>query len=562
MPASVALSHVAASYGARTLFSGLDLELTPGDVVAVVGPNGAGKTTLMRMISGQSALTDGSIRPAPPDAVVGYLPQSVPDGGESLLAYARRRTGVAAADIELELAAESLSQGAPGSDDRYAQALARWLALGAADLEERLPAVCARAGLNVDPGRPLGTLSGGQAARAALVTVLLSQYDVLLLDEPSNNLDIAGLDLIEEFITSQQAPVMIASHDRRLLDLVATSVLELDMKQQRVGHYTGNYSDYAALRQLDRRHVHKAYEQYARTRDELEAQARRRAQWAVKGSRAAAQSDEPDKHIKHRKGQRADAQAGRAARTRKAVDRLHPVAQPRKEWELRYSIAEAAVPSHLVLGLNGAVATKGEFRLGPFDVEIERGDRIALIGANGSGKTTLIDALTGDAPLVSGRRTVGAKVSFGRIDQERSLLSGSRLLADVVIDRLAAGDGPADKSVLQPAGARTLLAKFGLGAQHVGRPCNSLSLGERTRALLAVLQARAVNFLVLDEPTNHLDVEAIEQLELALAAFDGTLLVVSHDRTLLEGIGITRWWQMEQYPQYRNTASGQRNLTS
>jgi ATPase subunit of ABC transporter with duplicated ATPase domains len=562
MPASVALSHVGASYGARTLFSNLDLDLTPGDVVAVVGPNGAGKSTLMRMISGQTALTEGSIRPAPPDAVVGYLPQSVPDGGESLLAYARRRTGVAAADVELELAAEGLSQRTPADDDRYSRALARWLGLGAADLEERLPAVCARAGLNVDPDRPLGTLSGGQAARAALVTVLLSQYDVLLLDEPSNNLDIAGLDLVEEFITSQQAPVMIASHDRRLLDLVASSVLELDMKQQRVGYYTGNYSDYAALRQLDRRHAHKEYEQYARTRDELEAQARRRAQWAAKGSRAAAVSDEPDKHIKHRKGQRADAQAGRAARTRKAVDRLHPVAQPRKEWALRYSIAEAAVPSQLVLGLNSAVVTKGEFRLGPFDVEIERGDRIALTGANGSGKTTLIDAMTGDAPLVSGRRAVGAKVSFGRIDQERALLSGTRPLADVVIDRLAAGDGPADKSVLQPAGARTLLAKFGLGAEHVGRPCGSLSLGERTRALLAVLQARAVNFLVLDEPTNHLDVEAIEQLELALAAFDGTLLVVSHDRTLLEGIGITRWWQMEQYLQSRNTTSGRRNLTS
>ncbi|WP_035769153.1 ABC-F family ATP-binding cassette domain-containing protein [Arthrobacter castelli] len=547
MPASVALSRVCASFGARTLFSNLDLDLTPGDVVAVVGPNGAGKSTLMRMVSGDTAITEGAIRTAPPDAAVGYLPQSVPDGGESLLAYARRRTGIAAADVELDLAARALSRELPGSDERYSHALARWVALGAADLEERLPAVAARAGLDVDSARPLGTLSGGQAARAALVTVLLSQYDVLLLDEPSNNLDTAGLDLIEEFITSQQGPVMIASHDRRLLDVVATSVLELDLKQQRVGHYTGNYSDYAALRQLDRRHAHERYEQYARTRDELEAQARQRAQWAAKGSRAAAKSGEPDKHIKHRKGQRADAQAGRAARARKAVERLQPVAQPRKEWELQYSIAEAPAPAELVLGLSDAVVVKGGFRLGPVDVEVGRGERIALVGANGSGKTTLIDALAGDVPVQSGRRVVGTKVSTGHIDQERSLLSGSRPLADVVIDRVAAGGGPADDSVLQPAGVRTLLAKFGLGADHAGRTCDSLSMGEKTRALLAVLQARAVNLLVLDEPTNHLDVEAIEQLELALAAFDGTLLVVSHDRTLLEGIGITQWWQMEQF---------------
>ncbi|WP_051441646.1 ATP-binding cassette domain-containing protein, partial [Arthrobacter sp. H14] len=432
MPASVAISRLDASFGARTLFSGLDLVLAPGAVVAVVGPNGAGKSTLMRMIAGQAAPGEGSIRFAPTDATVGYLPQNLPDGDETLLAYARRRTGVAAADVELEQATQALAEQQRGSDDLCSDAFARWLALGAADLEGRLPEVAAKAGLQVDPARPLGTLSGGQAARASLVTVLLSQYDVLLLDEPTNNLDAAGLLLMEEFIRSCQAPVMIASHDRALLDLVATSVLELDIKQQRVGHYTGGYSDYVEARNLDRRHAWEEYGQYAQNRDALQEQVRRRAEWAAKGARAAAKSKEPDKHIKHRKSQRADAQAGRAAKAQRAVERLDRPEQPRKEWELRYSIAEAAPSADLALGLSGAVVKKGRFILGPVDLEIGSGDRIALTGNNGSGKTTLIQALLGEVALDAGRRAVGSKVSMGVVDQERSLVSGRQPLADVV----------------------------------------------------------------------------------------------------------------------------------
>ena len=179
------------------------------------------------------------------------------------------------------------------------------------------------------------------------------------------------------------------------------------------------------------------------------------------------------------------------------------VDQPRKEWELRYSIASGAPSADVVRTLDHAVVERGDFRLGPVDLTVARGDRIALSGDNGSGKSTLLAAAPGRPPAASGRRTSGTRVRTGVIDQQRSLLDTDDPVVDVVRRELGgSGSGPDRGEV------RTLLAKFGLGAEHVDRPARSLSMGERTRTLMALFQARAVNVLVLDEPTNHLDVPA------------------------------------------------------
>jgi ATPase subunit of ABC transporter with duplicated ATPase domains len=236
VPVTLTISGLDVSYGARTLVSGLDLTLADGDVTALVGPNGSGKSTLMRVLVGDLPIETGTVRLAPPDATLAWLPQVLPSHDESLLAYARRRTGVAAADRALERGAEALAAGRPGAEDDYARALELWLGLGAADLAERLPEVAARVGLQIDPDRPLGSLSGGEAARATLVAVLLSRYDLLLLDEPTNDLDERGRALMVAFVQAHAGPVLVASHDRGFLDEVATSVVELDLHQARGGH--------------------------------------------------------------------------------------------------------------------------------------------------------------------------------------------------------------------------------------------------------------------------------------------------------------------------------------
>ncbi len=240
--------------------------------------------------------------------------------------------------------------------------------------------------------------------------------------------------------------------------------------------------------------------------------------------------DDGDKHIKRRRVASSQKRAGDAHRTERAMERLAPVAKPWEGWDLRLEIADAGRSGEVVARLDGAVVERGDFRLGPVDLEVARGERIAVVGPNGGGKTTLLDAALGRVELTAGTRWMGPGVVVGELDQARRRLAPDRAL----VDAFTAASG------LLVADARTLLAKFGLGANEVHRRLASLSPGERTRAVLALLAARGVNTLVLDEPTNHLDLPAIEQLEQAVDGFEGTLLLVTHDRALLEAVEIDR----------------------
>ncbi|WP_431972922.1 ABC-F family ATP-binding cassette domain-containing protein [Micromonospora haikouensis] len=533
MSATMVVKDLAAGHGERLLFSGLDLVVAPGDVVGLVGVNGAGKSTLLRTLAGLLPVEAGSVTLSPPTATVGHLPQE-PERrpGETVRDFLARRTGVTAAQAALDAATEALTAGAAGSDDAYAEALERWLGLGGADLEERAEQVAAELGLTVDLDHPMTALSGGQAARAGLASLLLSRYDVFLLDEPTNDLDLAGLDRLEGFVTGLRAGTVLVSHDREFLTRTVTRVLELDLHQQQVRHYGGGYAAYLEEREVARRHARAEFEEYADTRAALEARARTQRAWMEKGVRnARRKATDGDKHVKHHRGETSEKQAAKARQTDRLIERLEVVEEPRKEWELRMEIAAAPRAGAVVAALRDAVVRRGSFTLGPVTLQIDWADRVAITGANGSGKTTLLAALLGRLPLDAGHASLGPGVVVGEVDQARGLFLGEQPLLDAF--RLAVPE-------LSPADARTLLAKFGLRADHVLRTAASLSPGERTRAALALLQGRGVNLLVLDEPTNHLDLAAIEQLESALASYPGTLLLVTHDRRMLDAVAVNR----------------------
>jgi ATPase subunit of ABC transporter with duplicated ATPase domains len=538
MSATLQATALAAGHGARVLFSGLDLVLAPGDVVGLVGANGAGKSTLLRMLSGKTTPEEGTVVLSPPTATVGHLPQE-PDRrpGETVAAFLARRTGVARAQAEMDAAAEALGSGAPGSDDAYALALDRWLALGGADLEERAGAVADDVGLGVALDVPMTALSGGQAARAGLAALLLSRYDVLLLDEPTNDLDLDGLERLERFVSGLRSPTIVVSHDREFLARTVTRVVELDLAQQRVGVYDGGYDSYLAEREVARRHAREAYEEYDDKLGSLKDRAVMQRNWMAQGVRnARRKSTDNDKIGRNKRAETSEKQAAKARQTQRAIERLDVVEEPRKEWELRMTIAAAPRSGAVVASLSGAVVHRGRFTLGPVDARVDWADRVVITGANGSGKSTLLGALLGRIPLDEGSGGLGASVRVGEIDQARGLFLGPESLVRAFRDAVPDWSEP---------DVRTLLAKFGLNSAHVPRPAASLSPGERTRAALALLQAREVNLLVLDEPTNHLDLPAIEQLERALDAFPGTVLLVTHDRRMLESVRTTRRWVVE-----------------
>ena len=355
MSATVQAKGVGAGFGDRELFSGLDLVVAPGDVVGLVGPNGSGKTTLLRLLAGLSQPDTGSVTTSPADAHLGYLTQEPePLPGESVRAHLERRTGVAAAQRDLDEQAQALADGREGAEDAYPVALETWLALGGADLDERLAVVAADLGLAVDLDLDMTALSGGQAARVGLAALLLSRYDAYLLDEPTNDLDADGLDLLEEFVEGLTAPVVVVSHDREFLARTVTSVVEIDRSLERITTYGGGYEAYLDERSVARRQARLAYDGYAARRSELESRARMQRAWMEKGVKnARRKSKDNDKIGRKFRAESSEKQAAKARQTDRLIDRLDVVAEPRKEWQLQFVIAAAPRSGEVVAVANG-----------------------------------------------------------------------------------------------------------------------------------------------------------------------------------------------------------------
>jgi ATPase subunit of ABC transporter with duplicated ATPase domains len=376
--------------------------------------------------------------------------------------------------------------------------------------------VCAELDVRVPLDQELPTHSGGESGRVSLAALLLARVDVLCLDEPTNDLDFEGLDRLERFVHGYDGSIVLVSHDRAFLDRTVTQIVAFDAETRRVTEFAGSYERYARERELAAERQQRAYAGFVEERDRF-------------GSLLGVRRE----HARHGVGLgRRETQAlkSKVSQAKRRLERLEEVEKPWRPWRLELTLAPQSRSAALVARLSGAVVERGMFRLGPIDLDVFWGDRIAIVGPNGAGKTTLLRALLGELPLARGARTVGAGVVIGELDQRRELFAGDEPL----LERFRA------ESVLAPGDARTLLAKFGIRGEDASRPAKSLSPGERSRAVLASLQARGVNCLALDEPTNHLDLEAIEQLEAALVEYEGTVILITHDRRFLERFSSTR----------------------
>jgi ATPase subunit of ABC transporter with duplicated ATPase domains len=359
------------------------------------------------------------------------------------------------------------------------------------------------------PGR-----SGGEAARAALEAILEADADVLLLDEPTNDLDFAGLELLQRALDRHGGGAVVVSHDRAFLEGM-TKIVELEPETRRVREHAGGWSAFEAERRRSRGRDEGEYRRYAEERARIQEQARRMRQWEERG---------------YGQGRKKKKTKDVSKLYEKKLALLEPVGKPWSPWRLELELTPSRRPGDVVARLDAAVVGRDAFRLGPIDLVVRNGDRLVIGGRNGSGKTTLLQALLGELPLQAGRRWIGPGVVLGALPQGLGPFAGDGRLLDTFVE----------ETRLESGAARTLLAKFALGADDVHRPGRSLSPGERSRATLALLAAQGVNALVLDEPTNHLDLEAIEQLESALEGYEGTVVLVTHDRRFLEAFRATR----------------------
>ncbi len=367
-------------------------------------------------------------------------------------------------------------------------------------------------------------LSGGEAARAALRELFEADDDVLLLDEPTNDLDFDGLRLLERFVARTPAAIVVVSHDRAFLEPLVDRIIEFEGETRRVREFAGSWGDYERAREAARAAHEAAYERYLGERARFEA-LRRERQGQAKGAssrKLARETGGSDRRATH-------ALASKVRAAARRLDQLERVEKPWEPWRLQMSLETRVRGGDVVARLENALVERGGFSVGPVSLDLRHGDRLAIVGPNGSGKTTLLRALVGELPLASGTLHVGPSTRFGMLEQDRSLFEREEPLLTPFVERTG----------LRQDKARALLARFALHADEVTRPARSLSPGERTRATLALLSAEGVNALILDEPTNHLDLEAIEELERALEGYEGTIVLVTHDRRFLEAFAAT-----------------------
>jgi ATP-binding cassette, subfamily F, member 3 len=508
------------AYGALDVFEGVDLRIEAGDRIGFVGSNGAGKTTLLRILAGVEGAGAGAIH-RKRGLTLGYLPQDPPPPGEATLHGAMlgvfavlRAQGDALAELEHSLAAAARAQSSSAeSAERYHELLAAYgqaqtdfEVAGGYTYETRIAQVLGGLGFNEDVHeKPLVHLSGGERTRALLAQLLLQEPDLLLLDEPTNHLDLDAVEWLEETLLHWRGALVVVAHDRYFLDKVATRIW--DMEYGRLEVYRGNYTAYHRQREANRARQAKEWEEQQEFVEKTEEFIQRNLA-----------------------GQRTKEAQGRRTRLERFL-RDEAIERPREQRNIRLGLTTQIRSGDLVLATKDLVVGYDQPLFRSPDLEVRRGDRVALIGPNGAGKTTFLKTILSVAPPLGGKIRFGASVEVGYLAQAQAGLHPDQPVLDAILEIRN----------LPVSQARNFLGQFLFSGDEVYRPIGTLSGGQRSRVALARLTLQGANFLLLDEPTNHLDLASQEILEDVLRQFPGTVLLVSHDRYLVQALATHIW---------------------
>ena len=528
------VSNVSKSFGDNLLFEKVSFTVNAGERAGLIGPNGCGKTTLLKIVVGEVQPDSGSAWLSPGDLRAGYLAQALEyEPGQTVGRVLKDAVaGLTEAERRLEeLTARMTAAEGPALEHllaEYGRALEAFERLGGYGVEARAEAVLEGLDLRyVDQATPVEILSGGQKTRLGLARLLLSSPDLLLLDEPTNHLDIEALEWLEGFLLGFRGAAIIVSHDRALLDRTVDSILELDPLARTVFVYPGNYGDYVEAKEREREKHWAAYKEQQEFIAHLQGTIAAKKGYARSIEQGTI--DFAPRKIAKGIARKAVVQQRRLERLLESEERID---RPGRTWQMKVEFLDTPASGRDVLYLDGvSVGYGGRALLRDIDLTLRAGERIVLVGANGTGKTTLARLIAGELEPLAGRVRVGAGVKLGYYAQEQEDLDPESTPYET-IRAVAAMD---------ETEARTFLHYFLFGGDEAFVPVGSLSFGERARLALARLVARGCNFLLLDEPINHLDIPSRSQFEQAMAAFQGTVLAIVHDRYFIERFATGLW---------------------
>ncbi len=522
------LTGVTREVGTFVILDAIDASIALGDRIGLVGPNGAGKTTLLRMASGRDEPDRGEVH-RKRGLTLGLLAQEA-HFDEAFMASPDLRLAVRTGAAHLDRMAErlaSMEQAGHAADHAYAELQHQYEILGGYTLDQRVDSALTGLGFSPDEwAKPPSALSGGEQTRASLARLVIADPDLLLLDEPTNHLDLDALEWLEEHLRRRNGSLLVASHDRAFLDATVDRIWEL--RDRRLTAFRGDYAAYHRQR----------LERDARTVKEVETQAEAIARekelvQRYRSHRKFSKMHEHEARLERLEAERRDApRAGRRLAIPTAA--LIGGAGPSRSGEIVVRVEDLVVgylPGRGAMAPDGSAATAA-YRVAhaPF-LAAQRGDRIGIVGPNGAGKTTLLRTIAGELPALDGAVTFGNAVQIGYLAQLRSAGIGGATVLDALLEAAPVTAGE----------ARAYLARFLFRGDDAFKEIRLLSGGERSRLELALLGIQASNLLLLDEPTNHLDIPAREAIEAFMATSAATLLVVSHDRRLLETVCDKLW---------------------